>query len=245
MTDRYVALGDSSTEGLDDPYDDGAGWRGWADRLAEQLAAARPGLEYANLAVRGRLVRQVLDEQLAPALALRPTIATVFAGVNDALRPAFDLAGVVADLETVFGALAGAGATVLTITAPDPSSVMPLAERVAPPTASATSGSPPGSRRRSACQAPTTAGPAACLPSRSGRCRYGPGRRCCGCAGTSRRGCCAGCAGARRATRCSPSGPRPRRWPPASGRSRPCRGSGRRRPSRPAPARPGARGRRR
>lgn len=128
---RYVALGDSSTEGLDDP-DGNGGYRGWADRLAEHLCRAHPDLQYANLAVRGRLVRQVRDEQLARAVALRPDVATVFAGVNDVLRPKMDLAAVVADLEEMYAALRGVGATVLTITVPDPSRVMPVARRLAP-----------------------------------------------------------------------------------------------------------------
>lgn len=128
---RYVALGDSSTEGLDDP-DGSGGYRGWADRLAERIAETSPELQYANLAVRGRLVKQVLEQQLEPALALRPDVATVFAGVNDLLRPKVDLATVVRDLEQVYGELRDAGATVLTITVPDPSRVMPVARRVAP-----------------------------------------------------------------------------------------------------------------
>ena len=126
MYARYVAIGDSSTEGLDDPDGEG-GWRGWADRLAEHVAVTSPGLEYANLAVRGRLVRQVRDEQLPRALALRPDLATVFAGVNDLLRPGSDPAAIAADVEELLAALRGAGATVLTITVPDPSRVMPLA----------------------------------------------------------------------------------------------------------------------
>ncbi len=51
--ERYVAIGDSSTEGLDHPDGQG-GYRGWANRLAEQVAAAQGGsLLYANLAIRG------------------------------------------------------------------------------------------------------------------------------------------------------------------------------------------------
>ena len=73
---RYVAIGDSQTEGLLDG-DEISGYRGWADRLAGQLAAASPGLLYANLAVRGRLAAQVRDAQLGPALELRPDLATV------------------------------------------------------------------------------------------------------------------------------------------------------------------------
>jgi lysophospholipase L1-like esterase len=128
---RYVALGDSSTEGLDDP-DGRGGFRGWADRFAEHLAAHTGGIDYANLAVRGRKTRQILDEQLAPALAMRPDIATVFAGTNDVVRRRVDLGKVVADLETMQRALRGAGATVLTITLPDLSAVMPMAKRLAP-----------------------------------------------------------------------------------------------------------------
>ncbi len=53
---RYVAVGDSQTEGLNDG-DEPAGYRGWADRFAEMLAVRHPGLRYANLAVRGHRTR--------------------------------------------------------------------------------------------------------------------------------------------------------------------------------------------
>ena len=75
---RYVAIGDSSTEGLDDP-DGRGGYRGWANRLAEALAAAQASpLLYANLGVRGRSTRQIRDEQLEPAAAMRPDLVTLF-----------------------------------------------------------------------------------------------------------------------------------------------------------------------
>lgn len=131
MFGRYVAIGDSSTEGLDDP-DGSGGYRGWADRLAEHLARQNPDLLYANLAVRGRLAGQVRAEQLDCAVALEPDIATVFAGVNDLLRPAYDPATVLADIEAMQRALIATGATVLTITVPDRTRVMPLARRLAP-----------------------------------------------------------------------------------------------------------------
>ena len=71
--ERYVAIGDSSTEGLKD--DDGqGGYRGWSQRLAERIAHAQGSLLYANLAVRGCRTRQVRDEQLAAALAMRPDL---------------------------------------------------------------------------------------------------------------------------------------------------------------------------
>lgn len=123
---RYVALGDSQTEGIGDG-DDTTGLRGFADRLAEHLAAVEPGLRYANLAVRGRLAGQVRAEQLAPALALRPDLVSIVAGVNDLLRPRFDAVEVAGHLEEMFAALTAAGAHVVTVTFPDLGAIAPLA----------------------------------------------------------------------------------------------------------------------
>ncbi|MER6612052.1 SGNH/GDSL hydrolase family protein [Streptomyces xantholiticus] len=123
---RYVALGDSQTEGLGDG-DDTVGLRGWADRLAEHLVPHSPGLQYANLAVRGRLAGQVHTEQLVPALTLSPDLATVVAGVNDMLRPRFDADEVAGHLEAMFAALTAGGARVATVTFPDLARVTPLA----------------------------------------------------------------------------------------------------------------------
>ncbi|MFJ5831856.1 SGNH/GDSL hydrolase family protein [Streptomyces sp. NPDC093089] len=126
---RFVALGDSQTEGVGDG-DDTTGLRGWADRLAEQLARDNPELRYANLAVRGRVAGQVHAEQLAPALAMRPDLATVVAGVNDLLRPRFDADETVGHLEAMFAALTAGGALVATLTFPDVTRVIPLARPV-------------------------------------------------------------------------------------------------------------------
>lgn len=124
--ERYVAIGDSTSEGLDDP-DDRGGYRGWANRLAERLADLQGGVLYANLAVRGRTTRQVREEQLAPAMAMRPDLATVVAGTNDVLRRRFDAAAFRSDLEVMQKTLVDGGATVLTFTLPDLTPVMPLA----------------------------------------------------------------------------------------------------------------------
>ncbi len=126
---RYVALGDSQTEGLGDG-DDTVGLRGFADRLAEHLTAVNPGLRYANLAVRGHTADQVRTEQLGPALALRPDLATVVAGVNDLLRPRFNAAEVAGDLEEMFAALTGAGTHVVTLTFPDIGKIAPIARPI-------------------------------------------------------------------------------------------------------------------
>ncbi|MGY1603163.1 SGNH/GDSL hydrolase family protein [Geodermatophilus sp. SYSU D00815] len=119
---RYIALGDSFTEGLNDPDPTRPGeYRGWADRLAEHLAAAAEHeVEYANLAVRGRLVGQVLGEQLPVALAARPDLVSLVAGGNDLLRPGGDPDALAARIEEAVGQLRAAGADVLLATGVDP-----------------------------------------------------------------------------------------------------------------------------
>ncbi|SEG56203.1 Lysophospholipase L1 [Nonomuraea solani] len=128
---RFVALGDSQTEGLGDG-DDVIGLRGWADRLAEHLAKNSPELRYANLAVRGRLAAQIHAEQLPVALALRPDLATVMAGMNDLIRPSFDAAQVASVIEDMIAELTAAGARVVTVTFPDIGKIAPLARRLRP-----------------------------------------------------------------------------------------------------------------
>jgi len=129
---RYVALGDSSTEGLEDPGTNGR-HRGWADRFAQHVARAQNApLAYANLAIRGRKTRQVLEQQLEPALSMHPDLATVFAGTNDIIQKHVNIDAVLADLRTMQLALRGAGATVLTITMPDLFEVAPFAKKARP-----------------------------------------------------------------------------------------------------------------
>ncbi|MFI0447362.1 SGNH/GDSL hydrolase family protein [Actinomadura sp. 6N118] len=128
---RYVAIGDSQSEGLKDG-DELTGYRGWADRLAELLAASEPAVTYANLAVRGKLAGQVRAEQLAPALALKPDLVSVMAGMNDLVRPGFDAATVADDLEAMFAALTGEGARVVTFTFPDIAKIAPVVARLRP-----------------------------------------------------------------------------------------------------------------
>jgi lysophospholipase L1-like esterase len=128
---RFVALGDSTTEGLMDPLPDGSGFRGWADRLAETLAVLDPELRYANLAVRGKLARQVRAEQVDVAIALQPDLVSVLSGLNDVLRKNVDVGAVVGEIDAMVAALREAGADVLMFTLPDPVPINPLAKSAA------------------------------------------------------------------------------------------------------------------
>ena len=118
---RYVAIGDSFTEGVGDP-DPGRpnGLRGWADRVAEHLATLDPDFRYANLAIRGRKLPAILDEQLAPALALEPDLVTVHGGGNDVLRPKVDLDALSARYDAAVARLSASGAQVVMFTLFDP-----------------------------------------------------------------------------------------------------------------------------
>ena len=122
---RYVAIGDSQTEGLWDG-DDSVGILGFADRLAAMLDALHPGLQYANLAVRGRRIRDVLDEQLPVALAMQPDLITSCVGMNDITRPGLFFDSALADLDLLHERLAESGATVVTTTFPDIGQIVPV-----------------------------------------------------------------------------------------------------------------------
>lgn len=117
---RYVAMGDSFTEGVGDPDPNNPGaFRGWADRLAHELSRDVPEFAYANLAIRGRLIQQIIDEQLEPTVALKPDLISLCAGGNDVLRPGGDPDKIADLLDSMVGRLADSGATILLFTGPD------------------------------------------------------------------------------------------------------------------------------
>ncbi|MFF2954837.1 SGNH/GDSL hydrolase family protein [Kitasatospora sp. NPDC057965] len=130
---RFVALGDSLTEGVGDPIADG--WRGWAALLARSLAPPQPGVEFTNLARSGALTTDLTAEQLPAALTLRPRFAAVVAGGNDTLRSGFDVGRTTLALDTVLGRLTDSGAVVLTACLPDPGALLRLPRPLARPLA--------------------------------------------------------------------------------------------------------------
>ncbi|MEZ3159822.1 glycosyltransferase [Microbacterium sp. BWT-B31] len=117
---RYVALGDSLTEGLCDVSRMAPGlYRGWADRLAELIALSREGrepLRYANLAVRSRKVGHLVGEQVPVALALRPDLVSVLIGANDLVGWGARPIALAAELERSVRELRAHGIDVLLVT---------------------------------------------------------------------------------------------------------------------------------
>ncbi|MGW0625407.1 SGNH/GDSL hydrolase family protein [Streptomyces sp. NPDC002758] len=127
---RFVALGDSLTEGVGDPVDNG--WRGWAELLSGGLSDE---VEFTNLAVSGAQTRDVLETQTPAALELKPDVVSVVIGVNDTLRCTFDIHAVAARLDKVYAAFTRQGAVVLTACLPDPGSMLGLPGALARPLA--------------------------------------------------------------------------------------------------------------
>ncbi|MGH3301893.1 MAG: SGNH/GDSL hydrolase family protein [Streptosporangiaceae bacterium] len=115
----FVALGDSFTEGVGDPQPDGS-YQGWADRFARYLAATSPSLTYANLAIRGKVLGQVIDEQVPAAIRLAPDLVSIAAGGNDLLRPRADPDALAAAFERAVAALHATGSRVMLFTGFDP-----------------------------------------------------------------------------------------------------------------------------
>jgi lysophospholipase L1-like esterase len=127
-TVRYVALGDSFTEGVGDPALDAEVMRGWADLVADGLAAHHGGIAYANLAIRGKLLEPIVTAQIDQALALDPlpTIATLNGGGNDMMRPGMDAATLIDLTEQGARRLLDAGVQPVLLAGADPSGGLPL-----------------------------------------------------------------------------------------------------------------------
>lgn len=127
---RYVALGDSFTEGIGDPDPASRnGLRGWADHVAAVLAQRNPDFGYANLAVRGRTMDEILADQIQTAVMLEPDLVTIHAGMNDLLSLRTDIDAMMAKYADGLKTLQQTGARVLTFTAADVGTV-PLFRRL-------------------------------------------------------------------------------------------------------------------
>ena len=116
---RFLALGDSFTEGMSDELIDGD-YRGWADRIADVLAFENPDFTYANFAIRGKLLHQVVADQVPlaiPFITGPETLVSFHAGANDVLRPNYKSSVVLPLYTETVRRIAKSGATILLFTA--------------------------------------------------------------------------------------------------------------------------------
>jgi lysophospholipase L1-like esterase len=115
---RFVVCGDSYSEGMSDEIINGQ-YRGWADRVADEMSKHSENFTYANLAIRGKLLGQVVAEQLPEAIKMvtgKDTLVSFHAGANDALRPGYDAAATIAKYQNAVREIAKTGATLLLFT---------------------------------------------------------------------------------------------------------------------------------
>lgn len=126
MFHSYVAIGDSFTEGVGDELPDG-GVRGWADFVALGMAAAaREPIGYANLAIRGRKLGPIIEEQLEAAIALRPEVISFNGGGNDLLRPRMPEVAVAGRFRQAVHRIRGEGIHVIMLSGANPTEHLPL-----------------------------------------------------------------------------------------------------------------------
>lgn len=128
----YVAVGDSFTEGMDDPHPETGIFRGWADLVAIRLAADAPDFQYANLAIRGRLFDNIVEDQVPPTLRMHPDLVSFAAGGNDALRRGFQPHVLIERFDHVVSMLRAADADVLVFRFADVTSRLPGQRMILP-----------------------------------------------------------------------------------------------------------------
>jgi len=127
---RFVAIGDSFTEGVGDELPDGT-VRGWADLTAQGWADSRgEAIEYANLAIRGKLVWPIVEQQLERALALKPTHLSFNGGGNDMLRPRTSISHIADAFSQVLRRCDEEGVTMILLSGANPSAQLPASRMI-------------------------------------------------------------------------------------------------------------------
>lgn len=123
---RFAAIGDSFTEGVGDELPDGR-VRGWADVAAQGWAdAAGQPIQYANFAIRGKLAWPIIEQQLEPALALKPTHLSFNGGGNDMLRPRTSVEHIADTFSRVLRRCDEEGVTLILLSGANPSGQLPM-----------------------------------------------------------------------------------------------------------------------
>ena len=119
---RLTVLGDSFVEGRGDPAPGGS-YRGWVPAFAALLGL--PAAAVRNLGTYQATTQHVVEAQLPRALAGKPPLIGVIAGVNDLVQD-YDPGRFERNLHTIFGSLSGMDTTVFTASYPDIPANLPV-----------------------------------------------------------------------------------------------------------------------
>jgi lysophospholipase L1-like esterase len=93
------------------------------------MAGRDPDFRYANLAIRGKMMDEIIAEQVPLAIQAEPDLVTICAGGNDLIVPGSDVDELADKMDKAIVELQQAGSEVLLFAGPDPKT-MPMVRRV-------------------------------------------------------------------------------------------------------------------
>ncbi len=123
MWKRFVAIGDSFTEGIGDEVE-GIVLKSWVDHFVQLCVN---DIEYANFAKRGLVTKEIRSQQLEKALTFKPDLVSLIAGANDVLKGRWNLQTYKNDMEFMIDKLSKTGADIMIANLPDFTVRLPLA----------------------------------------------------------------------------------------------------------------------
>ncbi|PES11857.1 lipase [Bacillus cereus] len=123
MWKRFLAIGDSFTEGIGDEVE-GIALKSWVDHFVQ---LCEKDIEYANFAKRGLVTEEIRLQQLEKALTFNPDLVSLIAGANDVLKGRWNHDAYKNDMEFMIDTLSKAGADIIIANLPDFTVRLPFA----------------------------------------------------------------------------------------------------------------------
>lgn len=123
MWKRFVAIGDSVTEGIGDEVE-GIALKSWVNHFVQ---LCENDIEYANFAKRGLVTKEIQSQQLEKALTFNPDLVSLIAGANDVLKGRWNHDAYKNDMEFMIDTLSKAGADIIIANLPDFTVRLPFA----------------------------------------------------------------------------------------------------------------------
>ncbi|MED0827113.1 SGNH/GDSL hydrolase family protein [Bacillus pacificus] len=123
MWKRFVAIGDSFTEGIGDEVE-GIVLKSWVDHFVQLCVH---DIEYANFAKCGLVTKEIRSQQLEKVLTFKPDLVSLIAGANDVLKGRWNHQAYKNDMEFMIDTLSKTDADIMIANLPDFTVRLPLA----------------------------------------------------------------------------------------------------------------------
>lgn len=115
MWKRFVAIGDSFTEGIGDEVE-GITLKSWVDHFVQLCVN---DIEYVNFAKRGLVTKEIRLQQLEKALTFKPDLVSLIAGANDVLKGRWNHQAYKNEMEFMIDKLSKTDADIIIANLPD------------------------------------------------------------------------------------------------------------------------------